>query len=133
MEEILAAIPGEIISAILSGCVSWAVAVYQTRKEFEKLKMTWNRDDDVTYNEKFGAMVYATTRYAKHGSESSWKEAMSQVAEVRALADEDLGPMLDALYLVVSRKNMAGTDAALTKVISKKREIGKKNFSKTAG
>ena len=71
--------------------------------------------------------------YAKHGSDATWKEAMAQIAEVRALAGENLAPMLDALYLVISRRNMTGTEAALSKVISKKRELDKKNSSKTAG
>ena len=133
IEDILSSISGEIICALISGAVSWAVANYKTRKEFEKLTLGWNREDTIAFNELFVAMVHATTIYAKHGSDSSWREAMAKVAETRALANDDLAPMLDSLYLVISRKNMIGTDAALSKVISKKRELDKMHSTNTAG
>lgn len=121
MEELLTSIPSEIISALISGGVAWAVSRYETKKEFEKLKLTWEHDKSKSFNESFEAMAYSVTQFSKLGNDTTWREALSHISTVRATCPDDLTYSLDGLYNVVSRRQMKGSEVALSKAIAAKR------------
>lgn len=134
MKELLASIPSEIISALISGAVAWAVSRYETKKEFEKLKLTWEHEESKSFNESFEAMAYSVTQFSKLGSNTTWREALAHIATVRASCPDDIAYSLDGLYNVVSRRQMKGSEVALTKAIEAKRnyDASKQNSNSKA-
>ena len=121
MTELLDLVPSEILSALISGAVAWAVSRHEAKKEFEKLKLTWNHEEAKSFSEAFEAMAFSVTQFSKLGSDTAWREALARIAAVRAACPEDIAYALDGLYNVVSRKHMQGAEAALTKAIEAKR------------
>ena len=125
MKEILALIPIEItctvISASFSAAVSWLVSKRTCKHEIEKLKLTWEHEESKTFNESFEAMTYSVTQFSKLGSNTTWREALAHIATVRAASPDEIAYSLDGLYNVVSRRQMKGSEVALTKAIEAKR------------
>lgn len=68
--EVICALIGAA-STILSALIAFLVSRYTTAREFKKLKLTWQREDSVSYEEDYESMVAAVTQYIKRGSDTA--------------------------------------------------------------
>jgi len=93
---------GAIVSAVIARSVSHSTA----KKELERLKLTWDREDVVSSDDDFAEMAFAVARYTQSRREtydSSARDVISMVASVRARR-QDLAAIEDALTRVIDEK-----------------------------
>lgn len=88
-----------LIGVVVSGVLSYFVALSTANKEMEKLKLSWKRDDKIAFDEKFADMASAVTKSCMdYSSVQRRTTAREKVASVRVLARGELGKTLDSLY-----------------------------------
>lgn len=114
-------IPTEIICSIISAAISWIVSRETSKHEIKKLKLAWAHEEAASFNDTFEAMADAVTQFAKLGSDTKWREALAEIAKVQSNCPTDLTYSMDALYNVVSHRQMKGAEVALSKAIAAKR------------
>lgn len=90
---------GVVISALVSLVISRNAA----KKEIEKMKLEWEREDVVSTDDEYAAMASAVASYL-HSSAPNTK-AVSTVAAIRSKENGDLASLLDKLY-----KDLTSTD-----------------------
>lgn len=120
--EVICALIGAA-STILSALIAFLVSRYTTAREFKKLKLTWQREDSVSYEEDYESMVAAVTQYIKRGSDTAWYAALDTIAILRSKATGEMAEAIDTLNHAVSKRNWKESEASLTKVIEKKRQV----------
>lgn len=119
---------GVIASALISRNVSKNTAV----KEIEKMQLEWDREDLVSSEEDFSKMISAVAKYTSGLYRGYQREALGEIASVRAKENGDLALTLDQLYQAVYDARPRDIDKHLTNVINEKRKLKAKTSSDEA-
>lgn len=109
---------GMLLSALISYSVSRATA----NKEIEKMRLTWEREDAVSYDDEFSEMVSSVARYIHSGLALHQQEAISAISEMQPKEKGKLANLLDGLLVSVQIGNAEMTKTFLSDVIQEKRE-----------
>jgi hypothetical protein len=109
---------GVLLSAVISRFVSRAAA----KKETEKLRLIWEREDVVSSDEDFAKMAAVVAEFVASGYNGQHKNAMSKVAAIRSKESGEIAAALDRLYEALTRRDLHGVDSSLSRVIEEKRK-----------
>lgn len=120
---------------LASAGVSWNVARMVAKREFQKLKMEWERQDVVESNKRFSEMVAAVSLYTSKLSDGysvEPHEAISMLSSVRSVETGAIAETLDHLYFALKDGTIQEVNEALSKAVDQKRRDknnvnGKKN------
>ena len=115
-----------VIGIVISSLFSYAISRYTANKEFDKMKLTWEREDIVSSEEEFSDMSKAVGAYVQSGASQCQRVAMELVAAARSKESSIFGALLDELYMHIQSGNIGNTDVWLSKVINHKREHKRK-------
>ena len=111
------------IGVIVSALVSLFVARSTAANEIKKMQLSWEREDAVSSDDEFAAMVSASVKYANTEDDDLLIDTLQRVASLRAKAIGEIAKIYDLLYLTVQRSDYTGIDKVLTELLNKKREI----------
>ena len=124
------AIPSEIIntligagSAIVSAVIAFLVSRYTLKKETEKMKLSWDREDSIASEDDFKSMAEAVAAYLAYNSQTNQHTALAKVAGIRATETRIFAEELDELYNHIRRDNTSAAEDLLSKIIEHKRKI----------
>ena len=117
------------VGVVASALIAKNVSKNTAEKEIEKMKLTWEREDIVSSEDDFSKMTSAVARFAGGPRSSSQREALGEIAAVRAKERGDLATELDLLYQAVLDWNHKGVDIHLTNVINEKRKLKVKGYA----
>ena len=109
------------LGVILSAGVSLLVARSAAANEIKKMQLSWEREDTVTSDDEFTAMVSAAVKYANTEDDDLMIDTLQKVASLRAKAIGEIAKTYDVLYLAVQRSNYTGIDKVLTELLNQKR------------
>lgn len=108
-DKLFSGIDSSVICAIIafsgtfaSAFISWIVSRYTITKELEKLRLTWNREDSVSYKDEFSEMVSSVSKYIQTLKDSDCAEAVAKIGIVRSKVSDRLASCLDMLYVAVN-------------------------------
>lgn len=107
---------------IFSGLISWYISRFTTKKEIEKMRLTWEREDTVSSDEEFADMASSVITYVMCENEFLRTPAMSNIAAIRAKETGRIADTLDQLYNAVLMGNRSMSNQLLTEIINQKRE-----------
>jgi len=123
-------VPSEVLCSIISltGVIASAliaknVSKNTTTKEIEKMRLTWDREDLVSSEEDFSKMASAVAKFMGGLLRTYQREALGEIASVRAKESGDLALALDQLYQAVYDVRPGDIDNCLTNVINEKRKL----------
>ena len=91
-----------LISAVISLVISHFSSRAIVKKELEKMKLAWQREDSVTYENEFSEMVNAVSRYIVSCYSSDKQEALGKVGCLRSKRSGSVAFFLDELYQEIS-------------------------------
>lgn len=111
------------IGVIVSALVSLFVARSTAANEIKKMQLSWEREDAVSSDDEFAAMVSASVKYANTEDDELLIDTLQRVASLRAKAIGEIAKIYDLLYFTVQRSDYTGIDKVLTELLNKKREI----------
>ena len=110
------------LGVILSAGVSLLVARSTAANEIKKMQLSWEREDTVTSDDEFTAMVSAAVKYANTEDDRYMIGTLQKVASLRAKAIGEIAKTYDLLYLAVQRGDYTGIDKILTELLNQKRD-----------
>lgn len=110
------------LGVILSAGVSLLVARSTAANEIKKMQLSWEREDSVTSDDEFTAMVSAAIKYANTEDDDLMIDTLQKVASLRAKSVGEIAKTYDLLYLAVQRSNYTGIDKTLTELLNQKRD-----------
>lgn len=113
-----------VISAVgvaLSAFVSKRTAETIANKETEKMKLKWEREDVVSSDEEFAAMVDAAAKTIAYPNSENYFIAIGRIAAIRSKEIGTLGHFMDELYKAIRNRDYEKADEWLTKIIKQKR------------
>lgn len=107
---------------LLSGIISWLIAKSTANKEIEKMKLTWQHDDNASSADEFADMVASVTDFITSNSYPRYRKACAKVNAIRSKENGELALALDSLYGSLTHSNDSlSISNALDKAISIKR------------
>ena len=108
---------------VLSALIAWLVSRSSAKKEIEKMKLEWEREDVVSSDDDFGQLSAAVSRYVMDTETPIIrKDAVAFAASMRARENGTLAELLDALYTaLVEAKPAPVVENALVEVIKEQR------------
>lgn len=109
------------IGVIVSALVSLFVARSTAANEIKKMQLSWEREDAVSSDDEFAAMVSASVKYANTEDDDLMIDTLQKVASLRAKSVGEIAKTYDLLYLAVQRSNYTGIDEVLTELLNQKR------------
>lgn len=110
-----------VAGVALSAFVSKRTAENVANKETEKMKLKWEREDVVSSDEEFAAMVDAAAKTIAHPSSENYPVAVGRIAAIRSKEIGTLGELMDELYKTIRSLDYEKADEWLTKIIKQKR------------
>ncbi|MBE6985949.1 MAG: hypothetical protein E7433_00795 [Ruminococcaceae bacterium] len=97
----------EIISAIISAfgtiaaaIIAWISAKFTAKREIHKLRLSWEREDNILRKKAFADMGAAVSRYIQSGWSRHQREALEAIAFVRS-SDGETASEIENLYEAV--------------------------------
>ena len=117
----LAALAGVILSAL----ISWLVACRTSKTEFEKMRMTWEREDAVSSDDEFAEMADLVSQFVSSHHMTHRHKALGKVSAVRSKESGAVGAALDKLYNALEDVGTFGSSdiaPALSEAIEQKRK-----------
>ena len=121
---------GSIIAAHISRKAAVETAKETANHELEKLERTWDHDNIVSSDDEFAEMAAIVSKFVCYESGAWSDDALSKVAEIRSRESDQLGRILDSLYIYIEERNYGDTDKTLTAAINEKRRL--KQIAKTS-
>lgn len=106
--------------ALVGVLVSAVVAYLVSRNEIKKLKLTWIRDDSLTFNDDFKETCSCILNYLDTGSEHHRKIAYQQVFLLQSSAPKSMVPTLKKLQAHLEAGNKSKVEELLQQLISLK-------------
>ena len=110
------------LGVILSAVVSLLVARSTAANEIKKMQLSWEREDTISSDDEFTAMVSAAVKYANTEDDDLMIDTLQKVASLRAKAIGEIAKTYDVLYLAVQRSNYTGIDKILSELLNQKRD-----------
>jgi len=107
-----------ILSTLVSKRSAEKVAEETTRREIEKLKQTWLRDDKLLRDKAFTEMIDAVTRYIHDSSYTKQAEAQVKTAIVQSIVDGELADKVTALDNSLRSRPARNAETCLRDVIA---------------
>ena len=116
-----------VIGGLVANIFAWRISRHTAKREVEKMRLTWEREDMVSSEDEFAEMVEKVFRLLHVSTRSNWADAAGKVAALRAKETGDLAAALDALYAALDRYsdaplNISLCEELLTSVIEEKRK-----------
>lgn len=121
-----------LLGVVISTLVSKSVSKNTTAKEIEKMKLSWDREDLVSSEEDFSKMASSVGKYVSTLHTALKRDALGEIASVRAKENGDLALALDRLYIAVSEGNVHDVNKCLTNVINEKRKLKTKGATEAS-
>lgn len=111
-----------LCGTIISAVISWFVSRYSTNKEIEKLKLTWEREDVVSSDDEFAAMISDIAELIFYDCPEQKRETLSKVAAARSKESGTLATSLDDIYYAIREDDKREMERVLFYLIEEKRK-----------
>ena len=123
MSDTLLCATYSLIGVILSGALSLCVSRLTSKYEASRLRLQWQRDNDLTADREFSEMIGAVVHYTFFPTASNLKgEALTRVCSIRATQIGSLAASLDALSASIASGDVSMIQQTLESAIHYKRE-----------
>lgn len=106
-----------IMSAIISSCISYAIYRFGFKRDLEKLRLSWNREDKLAYMNQFTKMVTSVSEYLTVEGAPPHSAAMNSVRALQATESGTNAQMLDDLYNAISEHDKETTRNILSQIL----------------
>lgn len=114
---------GSIITTVIAQRSAKAVAQETANQEIKKLERTWEREDAISSDDEFSAMVKAASAFIHSNNFATKRSALEEIAVIRAKEAGELAKIADDLYSSVRADKKDDAERILDCAIRKRREL----------
>ena len=111
-------IPASVISAAISGLASYAVAKHTSRAEVKKLKLSWQRQDSLSDDQKMHNLLTFVSLYLYSDSLVYFDQAISYVSAALGIFPGKLGSAVYALHVALTSSDQSQIEECFKTVSS---------------
>lgn len=127
-------ISSAVVSAVVAAIGSIAAAMIArktaretAKQEIEKLRRTWDHEDQVSYDQAFREMVEAVTQYLQDSSWTKQEQAKIKTMNVLSLSSGDMADRIGKLYGCLKLRPAVNAEDCLKSVITCKQNPQQKS------
>lgn len=110
------------LGAICSALISYWVSSSVSKREIQKLRLTWDREDSLEFDKGLQELFQLVYEFIDSQNDSFAIPAISRLAPLRAKETGPAAPLLDELHIALDSHNRHRCRILLSDIVIKYRE-----------